>query len=213
MHHPFYSLVYFAHPLSFFYSFPSLKKWEERNTSTLTSGVFPSPTHHSRYILPLKHQLKRGALKVRLLMLGYRRLACLCHASTRKCKSRNFKTFTWNFRYAELIKITYMGENEKYVFSQIQKKSKTIIIALIKRSFSCFSDIAEVKNNLYQYLKDFFFIVWILQWTVGNIKVYANLFRRAFQPQNKKEKKCFIVTECTMIYCAYTENKYAVCEH
>lgn len=84
-----------------------------------------------------------------------------------------------------------MGENKKYVFSQIQKKSK-IIIALIKRSFSWFSDIAEVKNNLYQYLKDLFFIVWILQWTIGNIKVYANLFKRAFQPKNKKKKNVLL---------------------
>lgn len=41
-----------------------------------------------------------------------------------------------------------MGGNLKYILSKIKKK---IIIAFIKRSLSCFSDIVEAKNNL-QYI-------------------------------------------------------------
>lgn len=48
------------------------------------------------------------------------------------------------------------------------KKKREIILTLIKISFSCFSDIVEAKNNLFQYLKHFFFkVFWILQWTVN----------------------------------------------
>lgn len=76
--------------------------WEQ------TSGGFPSHTNHTH--IPPKHQLKHGALKAQLVMWGYRRLACLCGASTRKCKrSFNFKPQTQKFSAAELMEITYMA--------------------------------------------------------------------------------------------------------
>lgn len=50
----------------------------------------------------------------------------------------------------------------------LKYKKRKIILMLIKISFSCLSDIVEAKNNLFQYLKHFFFkVFWILQWTVN----------------------------------------------